>query len=215
MKSISLLFILLFVFTKSATYAQEADCSMFCVTNIQLDSLSPGFMNVTIQFSSDDTLFINYPHVSAVINELGDTVATGTLNFFGQISNTTLDYPVETDLQTIPENFNAYVVFNYDTSTCILSYPCIINNTRDEFDLPDLSIYPNPFSIETTLQTNENLDGLDLTLLDIFGHPVITINKLVGNQVTLKRNSLPAGIYFLYLSADDKPVSTRRVVIVD
>src|SRR5687768_12941861 len=109
------------VFPK-AVVAQEISCGLFCVEQIQMDSLNPGQMIVTIYFAGESNDFINYPHVDFIIDQQGDTIGDGDLAFFGQVGMTRLDYDVFTSLASIPANFHATVYFRYNDTLCLLSY---------------------------------------------------------------------------------------------
>ncbi|MGB4850576.1 MAG: hypothetical protein WBP41_21800, partial [Saprospiraceae bacterium] len=79
--------IILNLFSFSAN-AQEIACDAFCLTDVRMDTSAPNLMNVTLLFSGGNNDFINYPWIAEVIDEQGDTVGVGTLNFFGQFGNT-------------------------------------------------------------------------------------------------------------------------------
>src|SRR5690242_9306017 len=114
--------ILIFIFSGQFILAQSFPCDVFCVTDIRFDSIDPEILNVTIFFQGNQNDFINYPYVYLVTDENNNTMGTGTLNFFGQIANTSQVYPVNTTLDSLPDNLMANVYFHYDQDTCVLSY---------------------------------------------------------------------------------------------
>jgi hypothetical protein len=124
--------------------AQTIPCSSFCVTGIEMDSTVANTMNVTIFMAGSGTDFINYPYVSLIKNSNGDTIATGTMNFFGQFGNTSQTYSATTTLGSIPVNFNGTVNFNYDTLICVLPYPCSTSGISNDYFPGTPKIYPNP-----------------------------------------------------------------------
>ena len=128
-------FLLLLMFTMSSfskMMAQEITCDQFCVTNIRMDT-NPDILIVNIFFSSDEDNHINYPHVSLVTNEEGDTLATGTLNFFVQFPNTEQEYYLDYRIDSIPSDLIVNIEFKYDTNTCLLNYPCLNDPTNEWF----------------------------------------------------------------------------------
>lgn len=215
MKGICLLSVLLFAFPMPNPIAQEIHCDAFCVKDIQIDLVTPDLMNVTLFFSSDSFAFINYPYISSVLDQFGDTIGTGTLNFFGQFGNTSQVYPVHSNIDTIPANFTATVNFYYDTSMCALPYPCMTSGIREVSDAASFTIHPNPFTTETIIQADVNLEDIVLTLFNSQGQQVLQADIMGGNSIVLRRESLPAGIYFLQFSRDHKVSGSKKIVIID
>ncbi|MBK9285671.1 MAG: M20/M25/M40 family metallo-hydrolase [Sphingobacteriaceae bacterium] len=76
-------------------------------------------------------------------------------------------------------------------------------------------IYPNPFSSETTLQTEIPFKNANLTLNNCFGQTIKEINNISGNTVTISRDNLPSGLYFIRLTQDNKIITVDKLVITD
>lgn len=79
----------------------------------------------------------------------------------------------------------------------------------------EILITPNPFSLSTTIQTNNNLLNATLTIFDPLGEQVKQIKSLSGQKIILHRDNLPNGIYFIRLSQDSKTIGTGRLLIID
>ncbi|MBX9851751.1 MAG: serine hydrolase [Cytophagaceae bacterium] len=77
-----------------------------------------------------------------------------------------------------------------------------------------ISVYPNPFSSETTLQVSKNLNNATLTVYNLCGQTVNQIDNLTGQTIIFYRDNLPSGLYFLRLTADNK-IYTGKLVITD
>ena len=215
MKStIQLISFLLPAFTSGTVYAQEIKCSAFCVTEIQLDSVDEDLMNVTIFFTGEDTDFINYPYVSSVIDQDGDTIGTGTLNFFGQIGNSSQTYPVTALVDQIPDNLVAIVNFNYDTISCTLNFPCLTNAILDVEKYNELVIYPNPFAIEATISSELAFSDLTINIFNSIGNQVRQLHHLNGQRIYLERNELPKGTYLIQFIQDNKILAISKVVVI-
>ena len=78
-----------------------------------------------------------------------------------------------------------------------------------------LTISPNPFSLRTTLRTADLLKNATLALYNSFGQIVKQIENLSGQTITLQRDDLPSGLYFLRLTQDNKVITTEKLVISD
>jgi acetyl esterase/lipase len=75
-------------------------------------------------------------------------------------------------------------------------------------------VYPNPFSSSTILKVNENLNEASLMIYNSMGQLVKQIEHINGQTITLHRDNLPSGIYFIYLR--DKTIFiAEKLVITD
>ncbi|MBI4932010.1 MAG: T9SS type A sorting domain-containing protein [Bacteroidetes bacterium] len=88
-----------------------------------------------------------------------------------------------------------------------------------------ISINPNPFSTQTTLQIDPvgnlsngagiPLHNATLTIYNSFGQAVKQIKNISGQTVTLTRDNLPGGLYFFRITQDNKTITTDKLVITD
>jgi hypothetical protein len=88
-------------------------------------------------------------------------------------------------------------------------------NIHNEEKQNKIKVSPNPFSVLTTLNTNENLTGAILTVYNSNGQQVKKTEHISGNKITLHRDNLPSGLYFLLLTKDNKIFSSERLIIAD
>jgi hypothetical protein len=106
-------------------------------------------------------------------------------------------------------NFMFYV--NSSAVGCYL----IFTELNPKIHTSDFTIYPNPFSRHTTIQTEVYLNNATLTLHNLQGQTVKKINHIYGHTITLDRDNLPCGLYFLKLTQENKVIATKKVVITD
>ena len=137
--------------------------------------------------------FINYPYVSSMVNLAGDTVAIGSMEYFGQFGGTTTTYhPV---LSINDQNFEGTVYFVYDQDTCALSYPCQTVGVQDGKHLPVMIQTAN----ELLWNTTSNLDRIELYNFS---------GQLVGEREDDDRiniRGLSSGLYiYLYQCGDER-----------
>ena len=78
-----------------------------------------------------------------------------------------------------------------------------------------ISLYPNPFSSTTTLQTDNFLKDATLIFYNTFGQQVKQIKNISGQTVALFRDNLPSGLYFIRLTQDNKVIASDKLVITD
>ncbi|TAL63071.1 MAG: T9SS type A sorting domain-containing protein [Bacteroidetes bacterium] len=94
---------------------------------------------------------------------------------------------------------------------CLFTTDIIDNQTL----LHLFSVYPNPFSSQTTLQTDNLFNNVTLTVYNSFGQIVKQIKNISGQTITLYRDNLAGGLYFIRLTQDGKVIATDKLVITD
>jgi Secretion system C-terminal sorting domain len=210
---LQLLTIIIFYLIILNANAQAITCDAFCLTDIRMDTSTPNLMYVSLFFTGDNDDFINYPWIAEVIDAQGDTVGVGIWNFFGQFGNTSNDYPVMVQFDTIPDNFSATMIFHYDTSVCLLSFPCTATGIENQNNNQQVSIYPNPFSSETKVHSETPFQDLTIKILDLRGQLVKQIEHQHGSEISLQQDDLIEGIYFVQLVEGKKVIGMRRVIV--
>jgi hypothetical protein len=178
-------------------YTQTISCAEFSITQFYPDSLNTNDYQISIQGSSGPLEMVNYPHVAAVLDCNGDTVATGGLFWFGQLGETIQDYPV-----TLTGNgsmacypLTAIFIYGLDAGiedTCFLSYGIVGLNASLSNISNDL-IYPNPSNL--FIQLGE-IPETDFKILNTVG----LIEMIGKSQGVIHVEFLNSGAYFLELS---------------
>jgi hypothetical protein len=79
----------------------------------------------------------------------------------------------------------------------------------------DFRLYPNPFSSQTTLQTDNILRNATLTVVNCYGQVIKKMGNISGQTVTLFRDNLPSGLHFIHLTENNKILAVAKLVIVD
>jgi hypothetical protein len=113
------------------------------------------------------------------------------------------------------------------TSGCITTNPAtqtgsggIVNTLCSTAGVNDLQnqynkiiIYPNPFSTQTTLQTDNPFHNATLTVDNCFGQTVAQIKNINGQTVVFSRDNLASGLYFVRLTEENKTIAVDKLVI--
>jgi hypothetical protein len=199
----NLIFILLLSFGFSfSSFSQTSFCPDFSITGVYQDTIDSSTYQVSVEFSAPDSIFVGYTLISSVLDCNGDTIATGNLFWFGQIGQTTQDYPITLIGQPNCAPYTA--VFTYmdelgDIDTCLLLY-----STADVIDYqqpsPELSICPNPASDELFIHgISADFNG-EMVLLNHLGQ-VVQKSSFKNN---LPIQSLATGWYVILLSDQEQ-----------
>src|ERR1051325_10408749 len=94
------------------------------------------------------------------------------------------------------------------TTLCITTDVPSIN-----FPFPSINIFPNPFSFETILKTNNSFENTTLVLYNVLGQEIKEIKNISGQEYILSRGNLKDGIYFICLMQDNKRIMTTKLMI--
>lgn len=85
-------------------------------------------------------------------------------------------------------------------------YPAIV----DELHNTNVSIYPNPSNGSFTVEFEEPQNFREIRLTGLPGN--VILRQQINNQVKIKLNDLPAGIYFLTVIGKDDRTTTTKIV---
>lgn len=99
------------------------------------------------------------------------------------------------------------------SSTVCNAFPTSIKTIYDNEN--EIHISPNPFSTQTTLQTDSLLKNATLTVYNSFGQIEKQIKNISGQTITVHRDNLPSGLYFIWLTQDNKTITTNKLLIMD
>lgn len=134
-----------------------------------------------------------------IFNWTAPAASSGSVTFYGAFNITNADNGTSGDtimLSTLTVNEN-------------------ITGIEENDLLTKISLYPNPFSNQTTLRTDYHLKNVTLTVTNYIGQTVAQINNINGKTITFNRDNLPSGQYLVCLTQDNKIIAIEKLVIVD
>ena len=76
-------------------------------------------------------------------------------------------------------------------------------------------IYPNPSSAATTIQLKSRINNGQLSMYNVNGQLVKEIKNISGKTITIHRDKLASGVYFINLTDDDKVIISHKIIITD
>jgi len=77
------------------------------------------------------------------------------------------------------------------------------------------SIFPNPFTSSTTIQTSSNLSNASITISNAYGQTVKRVENISGQSVSLSRDDLPIGLYFIELTDENTIIAFEKMLLTD
>ena len=100
--------------------------------------------------------------------------------------------------------------FNYTNNRINCGRP---SSTQDDLKAELIKIFPNPFSLETTIFLEKGLKNANLTIRNSIGSIVRQEQHLYGKSIQIVKNDLPAGLYFLQIEEDTRVIFSKKIVI--
>ena len=178
-------------------YCQPNSCGDFTLVNIATDSINQNTLQISIHYGATSSSFVNYPYISALIDCQGDTVATGNMFWFGQMGQSTIDYPVNTNSGMPCLPLTAVFIYGDNSmvnDTCQLSFSG--TNSLENSEIIEVKMYPNPTQDLVWIEVPVKALGERLEWRDITGKLIFTtILSDVYDCINVAH--LPRGSYFI------------------
>lgn len=78
-----------------------------------------------------------------------------------------------------------------------------------------IDIFPNPFSLQTSLHADKALSNATLIIYNSTGQAVKQFNNISGQDITIYREELTHGLYYIQLAIENKIISTKKLIVID
>jgi hypothetical protein len=100
----------------------------------------------------------------------------------------------------------------YDLDPWILP-KAVTSGINESNSLKFISIDPNPFSEKTILRINKQLTNASLLVFNSEGRLVRSLQHISGQTITIQRENLPNGLYFIQLNENNQAVISGKIII--
>ena len=100
--------------------------------------------------------------------------------------------------------------FLIDTACISPHSPWSVNENSNE---ANISIFPNPFTVQTTISFSKEQTNNIVEIIDLLGN-VVKIIHFAGNQLTLQKGGLKPGVYLVKVIEDEKNIICKKIVIL-
>jgi hypothetical protein len=119
------------------------------------------------------------------------------------------------DLQATSSSFTIKdYAYQSTANTCILSGQTNLGTTEN-YPQSLVSIFPKPLIDRATLQSSGQLNNATLTLYNNCGQTVKEINNISEQTISIYRDHLKSGLYFIMLTEENKIIATKKLLISD
>ncbi len=99
-----------------------------------------------------------------------------------------------------------------DTGYCITSR-AVLANEENEFLNPEITFSPNPLTDILTIDSHAMLVNAAVKLYNPQGQLLREIKNLSGKKMTISRDNLSSGLYFVELLENGKPLKTAKIIV--
>lgn len=100
------------------------------------------------------------------------------------------------------------------TNTCILAGQTNLGNPENAIK-NSVSIYPNPMSTSTTIQTSYPVNNATLTIYNTHGQTVNQVTHISGYNIKIFKENLQNGLYFIHLTEGNTSLAIEKLQISD
>lgn len=159
---------------------------------------------------NNDFVIIRYNSNGSLDNTFGTNGVVTTPIFASDIGTS---LKIQNDGKIILAGFshngvnNEFVVVRYNNSISL--------GTSAFKENSEIKIFPNPFSTKTSLLSKNYLQNATLCYYNLLGEKVKQMNNISGKEVTLFRDNLSNGLYFIKLTQHEKDIVVKKVIIID
>jgi hypothetical protein len=113
-------------------------------------------------------------------------------------------------------NYGIYYVIVTDANGCISQSNSFeyedVTGLEDELISLSLSIYPNPFKKETTVDFGRVIKKATISVVDVYGKLIETYLISNTNKHIIKRNNKASGIYFVEIEVGSVKLFTKIII---
>jgi len=189
------------------SWAQNISCADFSIVAINPSPVVVGEYMISIQFAASPNTFVNYPYISVLLDNNGDTLAKGQMYYFGQIGGTTQDYPVSPIANINGSTFTAIFIQNNDT--CLLSFPSTSGQTNFNPAKEKISIGPNPISNHINIDVDDDFMGKGYQVTNSLGQVVMN-GKIYSKSTKIEMGQVARGMYLFSIGGEKR--NTFKIV---
>ncbi len=197
--------------TNSTTYSVIVTVNT-CACNQSLSSsLTPPAICSGTFFSytpTSATVGTSFAWTRAAVAGISNSASSGVGNPAETLTNTTSDSVNVTYVYTVTANGCT----NPTTFSVVVTVNACVNGIQVMNYAAGMSIFPNPFTSETTLSFTKEIKNATVRIVDVLGKEVKNIN-FSGKQLIIEKGELNAGVYFIQVVSEKEIIANKKIVI--
>jgi hypothetical protein len=105
-----------------------------------------------------------------------------------------------------------YSLGNQDVTTINIQGGCSSVGIEQVFDNKQIKVYPNPFNDQVTIENNSQAAITKVSICDLLGREVITLNPEQTGNITVNTQHLNNGIYFINVYNNNSDNYTIKLI---
>ena len=112
-------------------------------------------------------------------------------------------------------DFNAPVITNTTFHTVGENFIQVVSTKPIQEKLATVKVFPNPFSEQATfeIETDERYENLTLTIYNVMGQAVKTVQSNGDNRIILDSNGLTSGVYFYQIRSEGLVLDSGKLMV--
>lgn len=189
------------------------DISTLDLSTLQLQGSSH---NYELEIKDGNVLVFNFNNIMLPDSNVNESASHGFIRFrISQKNNNTIGTVIENSA-AIYFDFNAPIITNTTFHTVGENFIEVISNTTTVAEkLATVKVFPNPFSTQATfeIETEEYYQNLTLTVYNVMGQAVKTIQSNGENRIILDRNGLNSGVYFYQIQSEGLILDSGKLMV--
>jgi hypothetical protein len=192
--------------------ADEIDITKLDLTTLQIQGSSH---NYELEIENGHTLVFKFNNIMLPDSNTNEAASHGFIRFkIAQKSNNAIGTVIENSA-AIYFDFNAPVITNTTFHTVGENFIQVVSTKPIQEKLATVKVFPNPFSEQATfeIETDERYENLTLTVYNIMGQTVKSIQSNGDNRMILDRNGLGSGIYFYQIRSEGLVLDSGKLMV--
>ncbi len=140
---------------------------------------------------------------------LPSTIGDSVMYSFTSLPNAVWDFSRIYTIAILQETSNKKVVQAEAASVS----NGVVSSIKALSPLPEITIYPNPFNSEASIDFGRDQRHLNIKMTDVMGKVVLSISDIVDRKIIINKGTMKAGIYFLNISDINNNRYNQKIII--
>lgn len=119
----------------------------------------------------------------------------------------------------VTENSGSFTLKDYayesTPNKCIMAGKTNDLGVNENTNINIFSIYPNPFNSIAKIQFVDDLKSVELSLFNSLGQKIMHIENFTGNSISISREYLLNGVYYLHLNKGNEKIIVKKMIIIN